>query len=118
VALARRRYRWHYQASYGPDAEYLAARAQEVVDYFCEEWPQYYGEPAVAGYALGLVEIEVTVYSRDRWWVSRRARRLLTALEQDTHIDVTQMTEVSEKLPPHTHRGKRYLKEQQHGRQD
>lgn len=118
MARTRRQFLWHYQAPFGPDAEFLVAQAERVLAFFCTEWPEYYGEYRVTGYALGLVELEVTVYSRDRWWVAKRVRRLLTALERDTEIQMERMDEVSQKLAPHTHRGKRYLREQQHGRTD
>lgn len=113
-----RRFAWTYKPTRMEDAYRLCAQARGVVGTFCEGWPQWYGEPKILGGSLGVVRVEVTITSRDQWWVDKRARNLLEAFRRHTDIPALELTEDKNKLPPHEHRGKTYLKEKARGRSD
>lgn len=116
MALSRRRVTWEYTPEYTWLAKLYADQAQKVLDDFCDRWPQWYADPLVTGEALGFVQFSITVLSRDQWWVGRRANRILSALRVYYDFPVAQVTVVSsDRLPPHDHRGKTYLKEVRDG---
>jgi hypothetical protein len=109
MPATRRLYTWSWRPPEPRDADYLCHQVQRVVDEFLTDWPSWYSDGSVSGGSFGLVAFSVVVTSRDQWWVAKRVRRLLTAVSLHTEVPVLLLNEHCVKLPPHTHRGKRYL---------
>lgn len=116
MALSRRRYTWEYRPEVSSTAQKLSDQVADVLGEFCESWPQFYSDAEVDGWGFGVVRFSLTVYSRDQWWVGRRALRVLSAVRVFTKIPVTQINLVSvNRLPPHDHRGRAYRKDKSVG---
>lgn len=113
-----RRFAWTYAPPDGAQAPLLCAQARGVAGVFCTDWSQWYSGSWVSGEAFGIVNVGITVTSRDQWWVQKRVRKFLSALARHTDIPVLEFTEVKEKLPPHPNRGKAFRKEKVSGRTD
>jgi len=112
MPATRRRFTWQHDPDEPRDAEFLAAQCMNILNSFCAEWPQWFSDPEVTGFGFGVLQFAVTVESRDQWWVAKRAKRVLAAVQAFTEVPITLVSEVSvSRLPPHDHRGRRWLEE-------
>jgi hypothetical protein len=112
MTWCQRRYTWLYVPDDPREAEYAGTQAARQLVSFADLWPRYFRDPEVTGHALGVTEFSITVCSRDQWWVAKRSRRLLAAIEEFTEIPLHLVSEVDvQGLPVHDHRSNAWLAE-------
>jgi hypothetical protein len=110
MTWTRRRYTWRHDPDEPRDAEYLGAQAARVLSIFCASWPRYFRDPEVTGHAFGVTVFSVTVESRDQWWVAKRSRRILSAMQRFTQIPLKLVSEEEVARPEvHDHRSTEWL---------
>lgn len=98
-----RTFRYTLQAATGEGHEALANRARKVLGWACEGDKRIVCH-GVEGDALGVVQINMTITGRDRWWTRQLAQDILNmvtwGLENPAQLEL-----FSKSIEPHDHRG-------------
>lgn len=105
-----RRFTWRYVPEKPVDLDPLVLQVADVLGSLCADTPQFFRDPLIQGMSFGILEFQVTISDRDRWWVARRARFLMDALRKQTQLPLRLVTEEQVKLVTHSNRGKYRLR--------
>lgn len=100
----RTAFRWTIHFEDPLMASEVEERVADVLATWQELYPKIYSDGWMAGSALGVIQVGLVVFRRDRWDCDRAARKFAGALAIRARVRVQELWRPEQaNLPPHNH---------------